>query len=189
MKMVPKLVAVFSALVASMIALAAAPASAGTLQCVPYARAHSEIDLHGNAATWWAQAAGTYDRGQSPRAGSVLVFKASGAMRVGHVAVVKKIVDDRHIVLNHANWSRPGMIETSAMAEDVSAAGDWSSVRVWYAPTQSMGLRASPAFGFIYAPDGQAAPAAQIADNAGSAPSKSVHDHFQTAFADLDKQG
>ena len=48
-------------------------------------------------------------------------------MRVGHVAVVDKIVDERHVVLNHANWSRPGMIETSAMAEDVSENGDWSS--------------------------------------------------------------
>lgn len=186
MKMVPKLVALLSALIVPMIAT---PAFAGVLQCVPYARANSAIDLHGNAATWWAQAQGTYDRGQTPRTGSVLVFKATGAMRVGHVAVVSKVVDDRHVVLNHANWSRPGMIETGAMAEDVSAAGDWSSVRVWYAPTQSLGLRASPAFGFIYAPGNGAAAAAQIADNAGSARAKTVHDSFQTAFADLGKQG
>ncbi|WP_374414245.1 CHAP domain-containing protein [Novosphingobium colocasiae] len=186
MKMVPKLVAILSALIVPVIAIVATPASARALQCVPYARANSQVDLHGNAATWWAQAQGSYDRGQTPRTGSVLVFKATGAMRVGHVAVVKKIVDDRHIVLNHANWSRPGMIETSAMAEDVSAAGDWSSVRVWYAPTQSLGLRASPAFGFIYAPGNAAA---QVADNADSGRAKAVHDKFQTAFADLDAQG
>ncbi|MFC0206393.1 CHAP domain-containing protein [Novosphingobium soli] len=148
------------------------------LQCAPYARDHSAINLHGNAATWWSQAEGAYARGNVPREGSVLVFKASGAIPVGHVAVVKSIVDERHVVLNHANWSRPGMIETSAMAEDVSAQGDWSSVRVWYAPTRSMGLRSSPAFGFIYAP-GTDAPQ----QPAGAS------DSFQAAFATLPAQG
>lgn len=156
-------------------------ATARPLQCAPYAREHSAIDLHGNAATWWGQAEGAYARGHTPAAGSVLVFKATGAMPVGHVAVVSKIVDERHVVLNHANWSRPGMIERSAMAEDVSANGDWSSVRVWYAPTQSMGLRASPTFGFIYAP-GSDAHTTLAVDNAPS-------DSFQAAFADLPKQG
>jgi hypothetical protein len=39
-------------------------------------------------------------------------------------------------------------------------------VRVWYGPTQSLGLRPSPAFGFIYphgAPAPQAAPITQTA--------------------------
>jgi hypothetical protein len=169
MKLVPLIAALAVALVS------ATPAMAQPLQCVPYARAHSAIDLHGNAATWWAQAEGNYDRGQAPRPGAVLVFKASGAMRVGHVAVVKQIVDERHVVLNHANWSRPGMIETSAMAEDVSANGDWSDVRVWYAPTHSLGVRVSPAFGFIYAPGSQDAAPAQQPKRA----------RFEAAFADL----
>lgn len=172
MKLVP--------LIAALAFTFATPAMAQTLQCAPYAREHSAINLHGNAATWWDQASGTYERGQTPRAGSVLVFKATGAMRVGHVAVVSKIVDERHVVLNHANWSRPGMIETSAMAEDVSAAGDWSNVRVWYAPSRSMGLRASPAFGFIYAPGTQ---------DAAPALSKPVRERFETAFADLSANG
>ena len=42
------------------------------------------------------------------------------------------------------------MVERNVMAVDVSAAGDWSEVRVWYAPTGSLGLRPSPAKGFIY---------------------------------------
>lgn len=171
-------------LVAALLALAtlvASPAMARPLQCVPYARAHSAIDLYGNAATWWNQAQGIYDRGQSPRSGSVLVFKASGSMPVGHVAVVSKVVDDRHVVLNHANWSAPGMVETSALAEDVSTNGDWSSVRVWYAQTGSLGLRASPAFGFIYAPgDAQG--------SANSAPSAN-HDAFEAAFASISAKG
>lgn len=174
MKLVPLIAALAISLAST------APAVAKPLQCVPYARANSGIDLHGNAATWWAQAQNNYERGQAPRTGSVLVFKPTGAMRVGHVAVVRKIVDERHVVLNHANWSRPGMIETSAMAEDVSAKGDWSSVRVWYAPTRSLGLRASPAFGFIYAPG-----TGGTGKTAETAPATPNHERFEMAFADL----
>lgn len=120
------------------------------LQCVAYARGNSDVQLFGNARDWWANAAGSYSRGQTPRAGSVLAFRASRAMPMGHVAVVSKVVDARHVLINHANWSRPGMVEKGVMAVDVSDKGDWSEVRVWYGPTKSLGLRASPAFGFIY---------------------------------------
>jgi hypothetical protein len=51
------------------------------------------------------------------------------------------------------------MVERGVMAVDVSEAGDWSQVRVWYAQTGSLGLRPSPAFGFIY-------PATETASNA-----------------------
>jgi len=140
-------------------ALAASPAPAqarGVLQCVTYARSLSGIEIRGNAHTWWQQAAGIYARGQRPKAGAVLAFRASGAMPLGHVAVVDRVLDDRRVLLDHANWSRPGMIERGVLAEDVSAAGDWSEVRVWYAPTASLGLRVSPAYGFIYADKGEA---------------------------------
>lgn len=167
-------------MIAALATLIATPVMARPLQCVPYARAHSAVDLYGNAATWWSQAQGIYERGQAPRAGSVLVFKASGAMPVGHVAVVRNVVDDRHVMLDHANWSAPGMVETSALAEDVSANGDWSSVRVWYAQTGSLGLRASPAYGFIYAPGQRPSdPPAQ----------PQVHRQFEMAFADLSPKG
>ncbi len=132
-----------------LLAGAAAPASAA-LQCVPYARAQSGIDIRGNALTWWGQAEGRYNRGAEPRVGAVLAFRPTRAMPVGHVATVAEIIDDRHIYLNHANWSGPGRIETRALAEDVSANGDWSVVRVWYAPQRSLGLRTNPTFGFIY---------------------------------------
>jgi hypothetical protein len=114
------------------------------LQCVTYARQVSDVQLSGNARDWWGNAAGTYARGQEPKAGAVLAFRASRAMPYGHVAVVSKVVDARHVMINHANWSRPGMVERGVMAVDVSAAGDWSEVRVWYGPTQSLGLRPSP---------------------------------------------
>lgn len=132
------------------LATAAATPAAAALQCAPYARAQSGIEIHGNAGTWWDQAEGRYRRGAEPEVGAVLAFRPSRAMPIGHVAVVAEIVDDRRIYLNHANWSGPGRIERRALAEDVSAAGDWSEVRVWYAPQRSLGLRANPAAGFIY---------------------------------------
>jgi hypothetical protein len=38
----------------------------GYLQCVPYARQASGIQLFGDARTWWDQAAGRYSRGHAP---------------------------------------------------------------------------------------------------------------------------
>jgi hypothetical protein len=129
---------------------AAATPAAAFLQCAPYARAESGIAIHGNAGTWWGQAAGHYRRGPEPRVGAVLAFQPTRAMPIGHVAVVAAIVDSRHILLNHANWSGHGRIERAALAEDTSPNGDWSIVRVWYAPQHSLGRRTNPTFGFIY---------------------------------------
>jgi hypothetical protein len=141
---------IFRALVAVGLAGAAATPAAAYLQCAPYARAQSGIDIHGNAGTWWGQAAGHYRRGAEPEVGAVLAFQPSRAMPIGHVAVVAAVVDSRHILLNHANWSGHGQIERSALAEDTSPNGDWSQVRVWYAPQHSLGLRTNATFGFIY---------------------------------------
>ena len=140
---------VLRALLIAGLAAAATPAAA-YLQCAPYARAQSGIAIHGNAGTWWGQAAGHYRRGAEPQVGAVLAFQPSHAMPIGHVAVVAAVIDSRHVLLNHANWSGPGRIERGALAEDASANGDWSVVRVWYAPQHSLGLRTNPTFGFIY---------------------------------------
>lgn len=140
--------------VATLLAFASITALPGAaharLQCVTYARQISDVQISGNARDWWNNAEGRYERGQQPVPGAVLAFSGTRAMPYGHVAVVRKVVDDRHILIDHANWSGPGMVEKGVMAVDVSAAGDWSEVRVWYAPTKSVGLRASPAMGFIY---------------------------------------
>ena len=139
------------AAILALFTIIALPASAqARLQCVAYARSASAVQLSGNARDWWDNAEGAYNRGQQPVAGAVLAFGASHAMPMGHVAVVSKVIDARHILLNHANWSRPGMVEHDALAVDVSEAGDWSSVRVWYAPTKSLGQREVSAHGFIY---------------------------------------
>jgi surface antigen len=148
--------------------IAAAPVVAAPWQCVTFARAFSGIDLHGNAATWWGQAAGKYDEGSAPRVGGVLVFKASGAMRVGHVATVSAVVSPREIRVTHANWSpvdgHRGKVENDVAVVDTSDAGDWSRVRVWYAPVGDLGRREYPVYGFIYgAPSGPPATAIAVA--------------------------
>ena len=124
------------------------------LQCVAFARAESGVEIRGNAKTWWAQAAGDYDRGQEPRKGAVMAFAGTRSMPMGHVAVVEKVLNDREILISHANWSpingRRGQIERNVRVVDVSDAGDWSMVRVWYAPIGDLGLRANPVQGFIY---------------------------------------
>jgi surface antigen len=131
-------------------ALMATPASAQFWQCAPYAREISGIQLRGNANTWWGQAAGRYERGRAPKEGAVLAFEATRRMRVGHVAMVSHVVSEREVLLTHANWSRRGGIETDVRAVDVSAAGDWSMVKVWYGPQHGLGTSAYPTSGFIY---------------------------------------
>lgn len=120
------------------------------LQCVPYARIVSGVDIHGDALNWWDQADGRFQRGHRPKKGAVLAFRAFGPMALGHVAVVSRVLDDRRILIRHANWSAPGAIEEDVLAIDVSALGDWSQVRVWHSPTGQMGARTNPTFGFIY---------------------------------------
>jgi surface antigen len=124
------------------------------IQCVPYARRVSGIQLYGDAHTWWGQAAGHYARGMRPRVGAIMAFRPYGAMQLGHVAAVSKVVDDRTVLLRHANWSpidgRRGQPEDNVRAVDVSPAGDWSEVRVWYSPIGALGTTHWPVSGFIY---------------------------------------
>ncbi|OJV29985.1 MAG: CHAP domain-containing protein [Sphingomonas sp. 67-36] len=159
-----KVLAARFALVVTCGLMATAPAAAQFWQCAPYAREISGIDIHGNANTWWGQAAGRYERGNEPRVGAVLAFKATHRMRVGHVAMVSHVVNDREVLLTHANWSRPGRVETDVRAVDVSPNNDWSVVKVWYAPQGDLGTSSYPTSGFIYADaDAAGAPAAQPA--------------------------
>jgi surface antigen len=142
-----------SMLLASM-AVAPASANAAGLQCAPFARMFSGIQLFGAAASWWNQAVGKYIRGSTPAVGSVLVFKAIGSMRSGHVATVTQVISDRVIKITHANWSiiggHRGQVERDVTVVDASANGDWSSVKVWFAPIGKVGNKAYPVNGFIY---------------------------------------
>lgn len=129
------------------------------MQCVPYARQVSGIQIYGDAHSWWQQADGRYAKGNRPVQGAVMAFKPYRSMQLGHVAAVSKVIDSRRVLLNHANWSpingRRGQIERDVLAEDVSARGDWSEVRVWYTPTGGLGTTRYPIHGFIY-PQGRA---------------------------------
>lgn len=124
------------------------------LQCVPYARAVSGVEIRGDAHTWWDQAEGKYARGNRPKVGAVMSFKPYGVMRLGHVAAVRRIVDARTVLVSHANWStiggNRGHIEENVRVTDVSAGNDWSAVQVWYTPNAAMGTTQYPLNGFIY---------------------------------------
>lgn len=141
----------------------------GGLECVPYARQVSGIDLSGNAFTWWNEADGRYARGQAPAAGSVLNFRANGRMRLGHVAVVQQVISRREILITQANWGGPGFVRggvsSGISVVDVSPNNDWTAVRMALGHSATYGS-VYPTYGFIY-PHG--APQTVLAD-AGPAP-------------------
>jgi surface antigen len=123
-------------------------------QCVPFARMISGLEIFGDAWTWWQKAAGKYAQGFTPKAGAVLVFKPNGVMDKGHVAVVSQVLTDRVIQVTQANWSiiqgHRGQVERDVTVIDVSPAGDWSQVKVWYDPVRDLGKTVYPTYGFIY---------------------------------------
>lgn len=138
-----------------------AQAASARLQCAEFARLFSGIQIFGDAATWWRLAVGKYARGFTPETGSVLVFKASGIMAKGHVAVVSHVLTDRIIQVTHANWSvidgHRGQVEKDVTVVDVSPTGDWSQVKVWYDPNHNLGTTIYPTYGFVYRAAQQAA--------------------------------
>lgn len=97
--------------------------------CVPFARTASGIALKGNASTWWNASAGRYERGHAPYEGAVMTFSATKKMPMGHVAVVSKVVSERKILVDHANWKR-NKVSLQMVAIDVSPKNDWSAVRL-----------------------------------------------------------
>ncbi|WP_083550604.1 CHAP domain-containing protein [Sphingorhabdus lutea] len=143
-----------TAMSAAIIPSVAAHALNEGLQCVPYARALSGINIYGDAHTWWGQAEGKYKRNNRPDIGAVMAFKPHGVMQLGHVAAVSKIIDKRTILISHANWSTingtRGHIEDNVKAIDVSEKNDWSLVRIWYSPIDNLGGSEYPIHGFIH---------------------------------------
>jgi surface antigen len=119
----------------------------GRIWCVPFARAVTGVEIRGNAKTWWHQAKGRYARGQEPEVGAVMAFSASRAMPKGHVAVVSKVLSEREVLVDQANWER-NQITLDTLVVDVSAKGDWSRVKVASAGG-TLG-RVNPVNGFIY---------------------------------------
>ena len=122
------------------------------ISCVPYARQVSGIMVIGNAWQWWDKAAGQYARGDQPEPGSILNFRANGRMRLGHVAVVTRVVNARQVIVDQANWpsnAMRGPISHNVAVVDVSEANNWSAVRVELAHSGGFGS-VYPTYGFIY---------------------------------------
>lgn len=135
---------------APMAASASVPARSLYVQCVDFAKAATGLPIRGDAWMWWENAKGRFERGPVPTAGSVLVFKRTGSMRYGHVAVVRRVLGPREVLADHANWGGSrGRVSRAVSVVDVSSSNDWTTVRVWYGPVAEHG---SPykTYGFIY---------------------------------------
>lgn len=149
-------------------------AARGGISCVPFARRDSGIDLKGNAWEWWGHAAGVYARGHVPQVGSVLAFRSNPRMRLGHVAVVSRVINPREVEIDQANWSSYGMrggIAHNVPVVDVSEANDWSAVRVGLGRSGDFGA-VYPTYGFIYnRPD----TGVQVAQTAAPAPTPALN--------------
>ncbi|GAC1478142.1 MAG: CHAP domain-containing protein [Acetobacteraceae bacterium] len=134
-------------------------ASAG-LECAPFARQVSGIQLYGEAYSWWDQAAGRYARGSEPVPGGVLVLRRTARLPFGHVAVVGDLVSAREVHVTQANWVHRRVTRDEPVV-DVSPGNDWSQVRVWWALSGALGATTYPAYGFIAPEPGTARVAAR----------------------------
>ncbi len=119
------------------------------MQCAPYAREHSQVKIFGDAYTWWDQAQGRFARNPLPNEGSVMVLADYAGPKRGHLAVVKRMVSTREIRIDHANWLNDGSIYVNNPVVDVSAANDWTAIKVWNIKTGRWGERIYSVKGFI----------------------------------------
>lgn len=168
---------------------------AAAIECVPYARQVSNIQIQGNAWTWWgtAQAEGLAT-GATPKPGAVMVFKRMKRMRVGHVAVVRQVVGPREVIVDHANWAPPrsrakGRVDRGVSVIDVSPKNDWSAVRVWYSAIDDHGQTVYPLYGFIYGRPGTTiAAAGEAVEDAMDKPAAGAEGPLRT-YSNLVVQG
>ncbi len=124
------------------------------IQCVPFVRELSGINLYGNAYTWWDSAPEKgYQRGNTPVLNAVIVLKKSDRLANGHVAMVRRIDGPRRIEVTHANWGMDEytrrLVHDSMPVLDVSPNNDWTSVEFF---NEQAGVFGQPysAWGFIY---------------------------------------
>jgi hypothetical protein len=119
------------------------------LECVPYARTRSGVQLFGNAGTWWVSADGRYTKSRMPLLGSVIVLTGYAGPGRGHVGVVSGMISAREIRIDHANWLGDGAIYLDDPVADVSPDNRWTEVRVWNARARSWGTKTYLVEGFI----------------------------------------
>jgi surface antigen len=122
------------------------PAVAGN--CALYARAETGVALFGAAGGWWDEAAGVYQRGHVPEVGSILVFRRTGLIPSGHVAIVSKVIGPGQILVDQSNWYH-GSVTRDTPVIDTSPDHDWTSVTVMNLGSGEFG-RDSPTYGFVY---------------------------------------
>lgn len=121
------------------------------LQCVAFVRQSTAFQIRGNARDWWSRANGLYARGNLPETGAVLSFRSTRRMPLGHVAVVRSVIDSRTILIDQSHWASSG-ISRDVRVVDVSADNDWSAVRVALNGHNNSRLGSIyPTHGFIYA--------------------------------------
>jgi hypothetical protein len=116
--------------------------------CALYARAETGVALFGAAGGWWDEAAGLYQRGHVPEVGSILVFRRTGIIPSGHVAIVSKVVGPGEVLVDQSNWYH-GMVTHDTPVIDTSSDHDWTSVAVMNIGSGEFG-RDSPTYGFVY---------------------------------------
>jgi surface antigen len=120
----------------------------GAANCALYARAETGVALFGSAGGWWDEADGRYQRGHTPEAGAILVFKRTSRIPSGHVAVVSQVVSANEILVDQANWYR-GRVNRGMSVVDTSPGHDWTTVAVVDLGSGKPG-RDYPTYGFIY---------------------------------------
>ena len=127
--------------------------SSDIVQCAIYARDVTGVRLYGDADSWWRGSSNLYNRGQKPRNGAILVLKKTSRMHGGHVAVVNEVLGPHMINVTHSNWGADSksrhIIYDAMRVKDVSANGDWTSVRFWNYEQNVFGFPYA-AYGFIY---------------------------------------
>jgi len=131
---------------------------AAAANCALYARAITGVGLYGAAGGWWDEAAGLYGRGSMPAVGSILVFRRTGRIPSGHVAVVSKIVSPTEVLVDHANWYH-GSVSHDMPVVDTSPNHDWTMVAALEPGSGRLGSN-YPTYGFVYP---QSGPRTQLA--------------------------
>lgn len=155
------------------LAAALLPGVAKAKDCVRAVRSMSDFTIQGDAWTWWQHSEGTYEHDVRPQAGSVLVFKRTGQLGRGHVSLVSGVIDNRTIEVDHT-WLRSGQIRRGMTVIDVSPNNDWSEVRVWNEPTDQLGTRTYPTYGFVLPSGAEPSKDSVLASNAKSGDDSSV---------------
>jgi surface antigen len=119
------------------------------LQCVPYARARTGVNIFGDAYTWWDRSSGKYEHREKPQKNAVMMLTGYAGPNRAHLAVVSSIVSSREIRIDHANWFNDGAVYRDDPVRDVSPDNDWTMVRVYNIRSQSWGTRTYLVRGFI----------------------------------------